>query len=216
MVVRLHADDLGLHPSVDRAVFRLFEAGAIEGASILVTGCTFRQASRKARGLGMPVSLHLALVDTKPISAPSDVPTLLGAGGRFPPYFGTVVWRSLRGTMNRVELRLEIERQIQEFCEAGLVTRNGLTVDGHQHLHLLPDVFEYLLQFAPRFGLTAFRLPLRSPYERRKLRPRSFAFAMAEVLGERARNRARLDQNRSLTRTQQRVSPHAQASRRGS
>src|SRR5438093_12776473 len=125
VLARVRAADLGLPPSVDRSVFRLFEAGPIEGASILVTGCTFRQASRQARRLGMPVSLHLALVDTKPISAPSDVPSLPGPRGRFPPYFGTVVWRSLRGAINRVELRLEIERQIHKCCEAGLVTRNG-------------------------------------------------------------------------------------------
>ena len=65
MTVRPHADDLGLHPAVDRAIFRAFEAGAITGASILATGATFREAAREARALGLPTSLHLAVVDER-------------------------------------------------------------------------------------------------------------------------------------------------------
>ena len=73
MSVYLHADDLGLHPSVDRAIFRAFEAGAIQGASVLVTGETFDDAAQEARRVGLPLSLHLAIVDTAPLSDPSGV-----------------------------------------------------------------------------------------------------------------------------------------------
>jgi predicted glycoside hydrolase/deacetylase ChbG (UPF0249 family) len=46
MAAHFHADDLGLHSAVDRAIFRAFEAGALGGASILATGRTFRQAEQ--------------------------------------------------------------------------------------------------------------------------------------------------------------------------
>src|SRR5205814_2445745 len=78
MPVRLHADDLGLHPAVDRAIFRAFEAGALAGASILATGPTFRAAAATARSLGLPLSLHLAIVDTAPLSPPREIPSLVG------------------------------------------------------------------------------------------------------------------------------------------
>jgi predicted glycoside hydrolase/deacetylase ChbG (UPF0249 family) len=195
MPVRLHADDLGLHPAVDRAIFRAFEAGAIAGASILATGPTFPEAARQARALGLPVSLHLAVVDTAPISPPAEVPSLVGADGRFPRGVGGVVRRALLGDrpggLRPAELRLEIGRQLQALAEAGLIRAGGLQVDGHQHLHLLPVVFAALLQAGARFSLTAFRLPLRSPPERRQMGARSLGFAVAERLGRRAARAAR-------------------------
>ena len=186
MSVRPHADDLGLHPSVDRAIFRAFEAGAIAGASILVTGPTFRQAARQARALGLPLGLHLAIVDTAPLSPPGEVPSLVGPDGRFPPYLGSVVRRSLLGGLRPDELRREVSRQLAAFAEADLIGPEGLLLDGHQHLHLLPPVFDAVLGLAADFRLSAFRLPLRSPHERRQRTLRAVGFTLAERAGRRA------------------------------
>jgi predicted glycoside hydrolase/deacetylase ChbG (UPF0249 family) len=190
MPVQLHGDDLGLHPSVDRAIFLAFEAGAIGGASILVTGPSFKEASRQARRIGLPLSLHLAVVDTAPISPPSEVRSLLSPDDRFPADYGEVVKRSLRRAIRPNELQLEISRQLEVFVEADLRGPTGLTVDGHQHLHLLPAVFDCLLDLSRPFSISAFRMPRRSPYERKRLSPRSVAFLLAEILGWRARRRA--------------------------
>ena len=190
MPIRLHADDLGLHPAVDRAIFRAFEAGAVGGASILATGPTFHEAARQARSLGLPTSLHLAVVDTGPLSPPAEIPSLVGRDGRFPGRFGEVVRRALLverpGGLRQRELHREVGRQLQAFADAGLIGRGGLLVDGHQHLHLLPPVFAALLQRGEGFGLAAFRLPRRSPAERRQFGRRSLGFAVAEILGRRA------------------------------
>src|SRR3954451_578479 len=176
MPVRLHADDLGLHPAVDRAIFRAFEAGALAGASILATGPTFREAAATARSLGLPVSLHLAIVDTAPLSPPREIPSLVGPDGHFPPHYGKVAVRGLLGRLRRRDLRLEIRRQLGAFAEAGLIGPAGLAVDGHQHLHLLPVVLAALLEQARPFGLAAIRLPRRSPAERRQRSLRALGF----------------------------------------
>jgi len=186
-MIRPHADDLGLHPAVDRAVFRAFEAGAVAGASILATGPTFRQAAHQAGALGIPLSLHLAIVDTAPLSPPCEIPSLVNADGRFPPYFGEVLRRTLLGRLSRADLRVEVRRQLERFGEAGLASTEGVRLDGHQHLHLLPPVLDTLLELAAEYRLTSVRLPLLSPHERRQLRPRSLAFLALEQLGRRAR-----------------------------
>jgi predicted glycoside hydrolase/deacetylase ChbG (UPF0249 family) len=190
MTVVPHADDLGLHPAVDRAVFRAYEAGAISGASILVTGPTFEQAAAEVRRQRLPLSLHLAIVDTAPLSPPTEIPSLVGADGRFPPYFGAIIRQALLGRLRRPELRREINRQIEAFADAGLTEATGLVLDGHQHLHLLPAVFDVVLDRSEEPRLRAFRLPLRSPAERRHTSPRSLAFALVEVLGRRAEHAA--------------------------
>src|SRR5262249_39728917 len=136
MAVHFHADDLGLHPAVDRAIFRAHELGAIGGASLLVTGPTFHQAAAEARARGLPTGLHLALVDTAPVSPAAEVPSLVGSDERFPPYFGRVTLRYLFGRLRRDQVRLEIGRQLERFAETGLIGADGLLLDGHQHLHL--------------------------------------------------------------------------------
>jgi chitin disaccharide deacetylase len=190
VTVTLHADDLGLHPAVDRAVFRAFEAGAITGASILATGETFKSAAEQARSLGLPLSLHLSVVDTGALSAPSEIPSLVGQHGQFLPTFTAVARRALFGGLRPDELRLEIGRQLAAFADAGLVGDNGLQVDGHQHLHLLPAVFSALLDRGREFGLTRFRLPRLSQDERGERSVRRAGFMVAEVLGRRALARA--------------------------
>src|SRR5215216_2492644 len=154
-MIRPHADDLGLHPAVDRAVFQAFEAGAIAGASILATGPTFPEAARQARLLGIPLWLHLAIVDTAPLSPPSEVPSLVNADGRFPPYFGEVLRRALLGRLRKADLRIEVRRQFERFGEAGLVPAQGFALDGHQHLHLLPPVFDTVVELALDYRLSA-------------------------------------------------------------
>ena len=100
-MIALHADDLALHPAVDRAVFRAYEAGAIGGASILATGPTFAAAAARARAVGLPTALPLALVDTVPLSPPSEIRSLIASDGQFPPYFPPVIVRALLGRLDR-------------------------------------------------------------------------------------------------------------------
>jgi predicted glycoside hydrolase/deacetylase ChbG (UPF0249 family) len=191
VTVRVHADDLGLHPAVDRAVFRAYERGALAGASILTTGPTFAEAARVARSIGIPLGLHLALVDTRPLSAPGDISSLVDADGRFPNAYPSVVGRALRGRLHAADLQLEIGRQMQAFGDAGLIGPAGLLLDGHQHLHLLPVIFRNILAVGPTYMLRAFRLPTRSPHEQRNWGLRSVGFAVAEALGKRARAAAK-------------------------
>jgi predicted glycoside hydrolase/deacetylase ChbG (UPF0249 family) len=190
-MVRVHADDLGLHPSIDRAIFRGFEAGGIAEASILATGPTFRTAARQARAVGLPLALHLAIVDTAPISPPSEVLSLVDARGRFPDYFSAVLRRYLGHRLPRSELWLEVRRQLEAFADAGLVGEDGMQVDGHQHLHLLPPVVDCLLDQAVALRITSFRQPVRSPRERREVSGRAFGFSVLEHLGRRAAAAAR-------------------------
>jgi predicted glycoside hydrolase/deacetylase ChbG (UPF0249 family) len=184
--IALHADDLALHPAVDRAVLRLHAAGAIGGASILVTGPTFSAAASEARRSGLRLSLHLALVDTEPASSPGEVPSLVGPDGRFPARYGDIVLRWLRRRPRPDELRREIRAQLDRFAQAGLISDRGLELDGHQHLHLLPGVLETLLEEGASFGLRRIRLPALSPTERGERSPRGIAFRVLERLGRRA------------------------------
>ena len=79
----INADDFGLTPGINRAIFELHHAGVVTSATLMATGPAFDDAV--ALALANPtlgVGCHLVLVDGIPISHPQSIPTLLGADGK--------------------------------------------------------------------------------------------------------------------------------------
>ena len=189
MTVQFHADDLGLHPAVDRAIFRAFEAGAMPAPRSWSPGRRFRGRPDRPGRLACRQACISPVVDTAPLSPTAEIPSLVGPDGRFPPFFGAVVRRALLGErlggLRRSDLRLEIGRQLQAFADAGLSGERGLQVDGHQHLHLLRPSSTLCYTRVPGFR---WRPPAAAPLapQRRQGGARSLGFVVAELLGRRA------------------------------
>lgn len=112
----IHADDLGMAHSVNRATFEAFERGWITSASILVPCPWFPEVVRWARDHpDADLGIHLALnsewtgLRWGPVSSPRDVPTLLDPAGYLPLLEPDVVARARIPEVER-ELRAQIER----------------------------------------------------------------------------------------------------------
>jgi chitin disaccharide deacetylase len=112
----LHADDLGMAHSVNRATFEALEQGWITSASILVPCPWFPEVARWARAHpDAALGIHLALNSEwtgfrwGPVSSAGDVPSLLDPDGYFPLIEPKVVERARIPEVER-ELRAQIER----------------------------------------------------------------------------------------------------------
>lgn len=112
----IHADDLGMARSVNRATFEAFEQGWITSASILVPCPWFPDVARWARAHpDADLGIHLALNSEwtgfrwGPVSSTNDVPSLLDPDGYLPLIEPTVVERARIPEVER-ELRAQIDR----------------------------------------------------------------------------------------------------------
>ena len=153
----INADDLGLHASVNRAIFRAHREGIVTSSTILVGGAAFKEALsalKKYPELG--VGIHLCLVDQDPVSDPRCIPTLVNAEGRLIPTYGAFVRKYFLGKINIAHVRQELEIQISTAIDGGISLTH---LDSHQHLHLLPRIARLVIELAGKYGINRIRIP---------------------------------------------------------
>jgi chitin disaccharide deacetylase len=118
----IHADDLGMSHSVNRATFEALEKGWITSASILVPCPWFPEVVRFAKSHpNMDLGIHLALnsewTDYRwtPITAKERVPSLLDDQGYMPADESIVAKQA-----KPAEVSLELQAQVDRALKAGI------------------------------------------------------------------------------------------------
>ena len=142
----LHADDLGMAHSVNRATFEALEKGWISSASILVP-CP-RAHPEADLGIHLALNSEWTSFRWRPLGAASDVPSLVDDQGYFPLVETTVAAKA-----KPAEVERELRRQVDRAKSAGIRLSH---LDSHMGA---------LFQTAPLFtvyrGLgTSYGLPL--------------------------------------------------------
>lgn len=145
------ADDYGLAPGVNDGILTLIEAGRISGTSCMTVFPAWSDdAARIARFAGgTALGLHLTLTDQPALTGRSS----LAPEGKLPP-FARLAPASL-GNGNRAAIHAELDAQRARFVAA--LGREPDFVDGHQHVHFLPPVRQWLHD---RFGAAESRRPM--------------------------------------------------------
>ena len=155
--VVVNADDFGLCEEINRGVAESFDRGIVRSASLLPTGGEFEQAVELARARpGLDLGVHLALTQTRPVSPPAEVPSLVDGGGRFAASWGVFVRRYLGGRVRLAEVEREFRAQIDRVLATGLELSH---LDSHQHLHMLPGMLRVVVRLASEYGIGAVRCP---------------------------------------------------------
>jgi len=163
--VIFNADDFGLCPEVNQGVAAAFDHGVVRSASVLAGGDAFEQAAELARSRPqLDVGVHLALTQTRPVSRPGTIPSLVSQDGAFPPTWRDFLGRYLRRAIRRSDVETELRAQIERAQQAGLAISH---LDSHQHLHMLPGILPIVVKLAGELGIGAVRCPL----QRRGVRP---------------------------------------------
>jgi predicted glycoside hydrolase/deacetylase ChbG (UPF0249 family) len=86
----------------------------------------------------------------------SEVKSLEFSGGRFAAGYGEFLARYLIGRVDLDEVEAELRAQAARLRQLGVTLVHA---NGHQHLHVLPGVFDRLLRVASEFGIRYVRIP---------------------------------------------------------
>lgn len=183
------ADDVGLHPGMTLGALRAHEQGIVTACSVVANGRALDDAVERLRDRPkLDVGVHLTFVGgERPLSPPDQVRSLLGPDGAFLPGFRAFAARYLLGRVDAAELEAELRRQIERLLAAGLELVHA---NSHQHLHVLPRVFEIVLELAEDYRIPWVRIP-RDPAAHRDLSPRSLEIAILNGIGRTARRQAK-------------------------
>jgi hopanoid biosynthesis associated protein HpnK len=124
----------------------------------MVGGAAAADAVRRARLLpSLKVGLHLALVDSRPVSPATSVPDLIDAEGNFRrDMVATSIAIALNPKVRR-QVALEIAAQYAQFQATGLQLDH---VDAHKHFHLHPMIAALICRIGRQYGMRALRAPV--------------------------------------------------------
>jgi predicted glycoside hydrolase/deacetylase ChbG (UPF0249 family) len=142
--ILLCADDYGISPAVSAAIRDLIAKRRINATSVMAAAPSFSQAEAAAlldaAGTHAAIGLHLTLTAPfRPLS-PDFTPLREGA---FPP-LAAMAGRALAHALKPALVATEISSQFAAFRST--FGRAPDYVDGHQHIHVFPQIREALLR----------------------------------------------------------------------
>ena len=192
MKLILNADDFGRSPEINSAIIRAHREGVLTSASLMVAGAAAEQAVELAKqNPQLAVGLHLVAVDGPAVLPARHIPHLVDSNDSFanaPVRLGLSYVFNPRA---RRELAAEVEAQFARFARFGLPLSH---VDGHQHMHMHPVVFDLLVPLASHYGAGGIRvvhddLRLALRYDGRHAVSRTIGQAIFRMLARRCRHR---------------------------
>ncbi|NWH90503.1 YDJC deacetylase, partial [Aegithalos caudatus] len=151
-------DDFGYCPRRNQGIVDCFLAGAISNVSLLVNGSAAADAAELARRHNIPIGLHANLSEGSPVCEVLKTnSSLLHQDGFFHGKMGFRTALS-KGLLNMSEVKQELKAQVELFRE--LTGHLPPHMDGHQHVHVLPEVRHVFAEVLEEYGIKYTRVPI--------------------------------------------------------
>jgi predicted glycoside hydrolase/deacetylase ChbG (UPF0249 family) len=151
----INADDFGYTQGVNRAIAECATAGVVTSATLIATGAAFQDALAKASQARVAVGCHIVLVDGKPVSPSSQIPSLRESE-TLRRTIGSLMKASLTGAIEPEDVHREATAQFKALRSAGIEISHA---DTHKHAHMFPAIYRPLLHAAKESGIPAIRNP---------------------------------------------------------
>ena len=146
------ADDFGYGVARNRGIFKCFQQHAISAISILANCKHSNDAVALVKELDIPVGLHFNVTQGYPLSDPLFVSSLVSSDGKF---MGKNTFHHAK--IVPCHFLHELQAQLDWFEKAfGKAPEH---VDGHQHVHVHPDIARIFAIMLSQRGIRRTRVP---------------------------------------------------------
>lgn len=144
-VIRVNADDAGLHPDIDEGIAQCIEAGAISSISVMAISQRINwNRIQEFNKVGVETGVHLCWVEEPWLS-----------NGNAMNRNGLFLKTLLQGKGFLKQLKAEGQRQIETFLERGLAISH---LDSHQHVHHFPGIWQITEELAHEYQVPYIRV----------------------------------------------------------
>lgn len=155
------ADDYGISKISNSRIENCLENGVLNQISVLPNG-EIGELKERLFDKNVRLSLHLNLVEGRPLSKREEISLLVAENGFFKYSFIGIFLHSILGKRKELEKQLytEIKKQIV-FWKNTIGNERPVFIDSHQHTHMIPLVFKTLMRVINDEGLTVenIRIP---------------------------------------------------------
>ena len=155
------ADDYGISEGANRRIENCLEYGVLNKISVLPNGKASDFKERLSYKDVM-LSLHINLVEGRPLSEPNDASLLISDKGYFKYSFIGLFFLSISNKRKEFEKQVYTEMQSQiKFWKKASDENTSISIDSHQHTHMIPLIFKTLMRVIEDEGLNvqSIRIP---------------------------------------------------------
>ena len=150
MTIDFHADDYGLFQSQSERIIQCHTEGALSGISVLTNGDSLQECLALIRPIAkdLLIAVHLNFLQGHSLSRQADVNLLTDENGIFNISFGKLLVVSYSTSRNayKQQLKTEIRAQISALQPFLREYGKQLRIDGHAHWHMIPVMFDALME----------------------------------------------------------------------
>ena len=152
-----NADDFGATLGINEAICKAYQDGILNAASLMINQKYALQAAELSKKMeGLDLGLHLTLTNGASILGHEKLPLLTDEKGAFKNGFLKLCLLALlKPKALRNEVRAEAEAQILKAKEAGVKLTH---IDSHRHVHMIPLIFNVLLELKEKYGIERIRV----------------------------------------------------------
>lgn len=160
-----HTDDLGMTKKTTAYIIQSWINGHLDSFSIIANGDAAedvrieleRNSARSVR-----IAVHFNLTEGRSSAPRNEVPLLVDDKGEFRHSFGSLFAVAMVSALAK---KTDLFNQILHECKAQIAEvssicgdRQIITVDGHNHIHMIPGVFSAVAQAARDAGIPEIRI----------------------------------------------------------
>ena len=159
-MLKINADDAGLHQDIDSGIYECIKAGKIDSISIITNGANFTNLLTQIPST-IAINLHVCLVDGE--NALAEHKLITNKSNLFHHKYKLFLIILLHPIKTYKEISTEVEAQYSKLVSNNLMV---VGLDSHQHVHFFPIINLICISLAKKHSLKIRSLKFAKPNAR--------------------------------------------------